>query len=142
MAGNFTADVRNWTEKAKRNVDLVLRGSAQDVSELASIAKDGLVRGAPFEVGVVPVDQGQLIGSIVVEIDGAIVGSGSLGQAPDYTAALAGFEAGEIMQLSFTAPYARIIEYGRQGVPGRFFVRNAAQQWPAIVEANAALFKD
>lgn len=140
----FTAQVRNWSERAKRNAELVVRGATQDVAEIMSIPRDGLVRGAPFQVGVVPVDTGQLIGSLTVEIDGAEIGQGNMAAAmpPDYTAALAGMEIGDIVQVAFTAPYARFIEYGKGSVPGRFMVRNAVQQWQTVVDQNAALFQD
>lgn len=144
MTQSFAAQVQNWSEKAKRNAELVVRGAAQDVAELASIPRDGIVRGAPFQVGVVPVDQGQLIGSLTVEINGGLTGTGNAASAtpPDYSAALAGFEIGDVVQVAFSAPYARAIEYGANGVPGRFMVRGAVQQWQAVVDANAALFKD
>ena len=35
MNGTFTAQIRNFSEKAKRNIDLVIKQSAQDVFEIA-----------------------------------------------------------------------------------------------------------
>ena len=141
---SFSAQVRGWSEKAKRNADLVVRASIQDTAEMMSVAKDGIVRGAPFELGVVPVDEGELIGSLTVTIGGAITGQGNSAAAapPDYAAALVGFEMGDTVQVAFTAEHARPIEYGANGSPGRFMVREAVSQWQTIVDANAALFKD
>jgi hypothetical protein len=49
--------------------------------------------------------------------------------------------AGDISELIFTAPHARYHEYGVTGkFGGRFYVRNAVQQWDRIVEANADLY--
>ena len=36
----------------------------------------------------------------------------------------------------FAANYARPREYGTARMPGAFFVRNSAQQWPQIVAKN------
>ncbi|BBU58510.1 hypothetical protein [Mameliella alba] len=157
MTQNFAASVKNWTEKAKRNVDVIVKQSAQDVARQMTQPKDGLVRGAPFETGVVPVDEGQLIGSVIVQVGGTLTGQGNAASAqpPDYASALAGFETGDTIIVGFTAPYAPMIEYGwsfgaddtNEGtgdvdVPGRFMVRQAVQNWQAIVDANAGRFKD
>jgi hypothetical protein len=151
MTKSFTADVRNWTEKAKRNAVLIVKQSIQDAGQEMTNAEDGIVRGAPFKEGVVPVDEAELINSSVVIVDGATSGRGEGGQGPDFTGALAGFEAGDYVEIGFTAKHARRREYGFSGQdslgrtydePGRFMVRNAAQQWNTIVQGNAAKLKD
>lgn len=140
----FSAQVKNWTEKAKRNAELVVRGSIQDVGELMSIRQASVKEtGGFFEIGKVPVDTGELIASQEVSINGGVVGVGDV----SYAALVAGIDLGDAFQAVFTAGHARPMEYGfttRSGtqVPGRFYVRNAVQQWPVIVDANAALFRD
>lgn len=152
------AEFSQWSEKAKRNVELVVKGSAQDVSEIMTRRQEAMWRAdtgqqvkETFEVGRVPVDTGELISSVVVEIGGTRRGKGQGKNPPDFAAAIAGFEIGQDIVVAFTAPYARRLEYGFSGddslgrtynVAGRFFVRNAVQQWRTIVGANAALFKD
>lgn len=137
MTANFVAQIRAFNEKATRNVGLVVLGAIQDVAELMSVPRDGIVRGAPFQEGVVPVDMGQLISSLVVDINGGVTGQGAGEQPPDYSAALVGFEIGDTVTVAFTAPYARVIEYGKGAVPGRFSTRNAVQQWQTIADENA-----
>ena len=136
--GSFSATVRGWSEKGKRNADLVARESIQDIGELMTRPVDGVTRGAPFVVGKVPVDTGELIGSVIVQLNGSTIARGGLGVPPDFTASLAGFDLGDTVTGAFTAPYARIVEYKQ----GRYMVRNAVQNWQAVVNANAALFRD
>jgi len=142
MTKSFSASVKNWSDKAIRNADLIVRQSIQDVGREMTQPKDGLMRGAPFEEGVVPVDEGELINSSFVDVAGVQKVRGGGEQPPDFTAALAGFKAGDFTVIGFTAPHARPVEYGQGGVPGRFFVRNAVQQWNGIVQRNAARLKD
>lgn len=155
MAGKFTASIEAWSEKALRNADLVVKQSAQDVGIAMTRPKDGIVRGAAFEEGVVPVDEGELINSVIVQVGGQTTGRGGNESPPDFVAALAGIATGATILIGFTAPHARAIEYGfnpgddtdtdYQGdnqVPGRFMVRLAVQQWQAIVAANAARLRD
>lgn len=142
MARTFTADISRFSGKARRNVDLVVKQSAQDVGREMINPKDGIVRGAPFETGVLPVDQGELLASSFVAVGAGVTARGSTASGPDFVAALAGLDAGETILIALGAPYARRIEYGWGSVPGRFFVRGAIQQWPAIVRRRAAQLKD
>jgi len=43
----------------------------------------------------------------------------------------------DTITVAYTANYARHVEYGARGRPGRRFVFLAAQQWPRIVEEVA-----
>jgi len=139
MAGKFSAQVRAWTEKAKRNADLVVKGSIADVGEIMTRRQAGVAQtGGSFKEGFVPVDTGELINSQQVEINGGVIATGDV----DYSAAVVGMEIGDAVKAVFTAPHARPMEYGTSRFAGRFFVRNAVQQWQAIVDANAAQFKD
>lgn len=139
MTSRFSADVRRWTAKARRNADLVVRGSAQDVCELMTRRQASITETGTYREGFVPVDSGELIGSQVVSLNGAEIGRGEV----SYAALVAGMDAGDVLEAVFTADHARPIEYGVSGkFGGRFFVRNAIQQWPTIVEQNAAQFKD
>lgn len=139
MAGTFTADVRRWTEKARRNADLVVRGAAQDVCELMTRRQASITETGTYREGFVPVDTGELIASQVVSLNGGSIGRGDV----SYAALVMGMDAGDVLEAVFTADHARPMEYGVSGrFGGRFFVRNAVQQWPTVVQANAALFKD
>jgi hypothetical protein len=154
MTQNFAADVLRFTEEAKQNMEYVFRGSVEDISELMTRRQESMwnsntgkqVRDT-FDVGFVPVDTGELINSVEVSVNGAITGQGANKAPPDFVASLAGLELGGVAEIYFTAPHARPLHYGfttasGTQVPGRLWVTTAIQQWPAIVDANAALFKD
>lgn len=142
MAKNFTAQVRDWSEKALRNADLVVKDAAQgvlgDMTERQASIKDT----GSFVIGKVPVDTGYLIGSQIAELNGSVVSRGTYGTPPDYSAAVAGMELGDTVAGYFTAEYAPMVEYGTSKFPGRFFVREAISGWQARVDASAAKFKD
>lgn len=143
MAGTFTASVRNWSEKAKRNAEFVVRGAIQDVTEQMSRRVEGITLGGAFVEGYVPVGKTSgLVNSLGFALNGPVSATGG-----SYTATLAGMDLGDTFTAAFTIEYARHVEYGRttstgKHVPGRFFVRNAVQQWEAFVAANAAKFGD
>lgn len=139
MAQTFTASVRGWTKKAKQNAELVVRGSTQDVGELMTRRQASVKDTGTYVEGRVPVDTGELINSQQVSINGGVIGSGDV----SYAALVAGMDLGDVFQAVFTAEHARPMEYGVTGkFAGRFFVRNAVQQWPVIVEQNALQFRD
>ena len=138
MTQTFTASVRGWSQKALNNTELVLRGSIQDTAELMTRRQASVKEtGGAFKVGFVPVDEGELINSQQVEINGGVVGTGDV----SYAALIAGLDLGDVFQAVFTAEHARPQEYGTSKFPGRFFVRNAVQQWDVIVQQNAAQFR-
>lgn len=143
MAGTFSASVKGWSEKAKRNLDLVVKGSAQDVTELMSRRVQGVSVGGTFVEGFVPVGKTSgLINSLGFALNALPQAGGG-----DYLATLVGMELGDTFTATFSIEYARSIEYGwttKSGsrVPGRFMVRGAVQQWQTIVSANAAQFQD
>lgn len=143
MTQRFSAQVKSWTEKAKRNMELVVKGSIQDAAELMTRRQPGVDdTGGTYVEGRVPVDTGELISSVVVEIAGVKRATGSGKNPPDFTAGIAGMKIGQNVLVAFTAPYARHVEYGTGSTGGRFFVRNAVQQWQTIVAQNAAQFRD
>jgi hypothetical protein len=133
MAQTFTASVRGWSQKALNNAELVLRGSVQDTGELMTRRAQGVSDGGALIPGRVPVVSGELVNSQQVGINGSVIGRGDV----SYAAVVSGLELGDVIEAGFTAPYARKVEYY-----GWFFVRNAVQQWPVIVEQNAAQFRD
>ncbi len=133
------ADIRQWTEKATRNAELVAKGSIQDVGELMTRRQASIKETGSYQEGFVPVDEGELINSQIGSVNGSVAGSGDI----SYAALVAGMNLGDTVEAVFTAGHARPQEYGVSGkFPGRFFVRNAVQQWSNIVDANAARFKE
>ena len=138
MKNTFVADVRGWTEKAKRNAELVVKGSIQDTGELTTRRAAGISAGGTHKEGFVPVATSELINSQVVSLNGAPIGTGDI----SYAAMITGMDLGDTFEMVFTADHARPKEYGHGSAQGWFFVRNAVQQWPTIVAQNAAQFKD
>lgn len=138
MARTFSADVSAWTERAKRNADLILAASVQDLGTAMTQTSAGTSRGGTVTPGNVPVDDSELINSHQVDINGGRVSAGETA----YAGTLTGLKLGDTVEGVFTAPHGPAKEYGfttSKGtqVPGWFFVRGAVQQWSAIVERNA-----
>jgi len=136
----FAAQVKNWSEKATRNMELVAKGAISDVVEVMTRRQASIKETGTYMEGFVPVDEGALIDSQIAAINGSVVAAGDI----DHEAYIAGVEIGDIYEAGFTADHARHMEYGfthTSGtiVPGRFFVRNALQNWQSIVDANAAM---
>lgn len=133
------SQMRGWSERAKRNVGLVVRQSIQDVSRLAQTPK--------AKGGRMPVDTGFLRNSYMAGLNGSTSLSGPVA----YEAVIAGMKMGDTFTAGWTAPYARRMEFGFVGTdslgrtynqPGNFFMENALMQWDAINQANAARLKD
>lgn len=126
MNKSFSASVSDWSDKALRNVELVMKQSTQDVFEVAQkpVAKGGNM----------PVDTGFLRNSFVAGLNG----STSLTGPDSYVLAVRGMRLGDVMFGGWTADYAPPVEYGARGRAGRYYMRSAAQQWQAIVAQNAA----
>lgn len=109
----------------------VVRASAQDVMERAQrpVAKGGNM----------PVDTGTLRNSL----QSSLQGSTSLTGGESYIMVAAQMDAGDVATFTWGKPadYARFVEYGTRGRPGRFFMRNAVAGWKQIVAANIARAK-
>ena len=129
MTKSFSAQIDAWTRKTKARMDAVVKSSTQDVVALAQkpVAKGGNM----------PVDTGFLRASLQSSLNG----STGLTGPESYTLTVANMEAGDVATFGWTASYARHVEYGTQGRPGRHFVGNAALQWQRIVADNVTKAK-
>ncbi len=105
------------------------------------------LQGPVFEPGGggnVPVDTGFLRASLVVSFDAPTpmdpANKPKEGQTYAFDPAtilkIGEAEIGMTIFASYSAIYARAINYGQHGSPGRLFVQLAAQQWPQIVSAT------
>lgn len=128
------ADIKNWSRRAKRNLELVIKQSIQDVSELAQTPK--------AQGGRMPVDTGFLRNTYTAE---------GLSGPDAYVAAVASFQIGATFQAGWTAAYALRMEKGFVGEdslgrtynqPGNFFMETALMQWQDINNRNAAKLRD
>lgn len=75
MTKTFTASVKAWSEKAKRNTRLIVMEASESVYNAMTTRQPGVKEtGGTFEIGKVPVDLGFLANSVQVEVGGAITG--------------------------------------------------------------------
>lgn len=125
MAKVFAAKVKQFADLTREKLELVVKQSAQD---MYSIAQTPVAQG-----GRMPVDTGFLRNSFVSGLNGTTNLTG-----PDaYVTAIAGMELGDTVFGGWTAEYARYVEDGAMGRPGRFYALGAAQEWQRLVEINA-----
>lgn len=123
MAKTFTAQLENIAGLIEKDLQNILRQSAQDVG---NIAQTPAAQGGPM-----PVDTGFLRNSFASEINGSPVASG-----PDaHVLAIAQMEPGDMLRMGWSAVYARRRNY--EPVNGRSFRDEAAAQWQQIVAKNA-----
>ena len=139
MTKTFSASVKGWSEKAKRNSRLIVMEASEAVYSAMTERHAGVGEpGGSFVTGKVPVDTGFLANSVHVEISGALVGQGT----PDFMGVISGMKIGDSIEAAFTAEYAAAVNYGTAHMAGRFFVNQAVAQWPAFVAAAARRYKD
>lgn len=147
--GLFQAQVSDWVLQAKERIELVVKESAQEV--VAEMQAPGPSVANPSfsgdgRTGNMPVASGFLRASLMASTDAPILRSV---ENPDpeakytYNAGqvslvIAGAQLGQALYFTYGANYARHVEYGARGRPGRAFVRLAAQKWPQIVARVSA----
>lgn len=147
MAQGFAAQVRAKLQGGQETIRRVFLDAAQTTFVTATRRQESAKKtGGSFETCKVPVDTGFLVGTAELRINdgverkGVMAGEDSL--PPDYALGLTDAKITDAVSLVFTAPYARVVEYGRDGVAGRFFVRGAAARWQQAVDQAVAKFKD
>lgn len=126
--------LENWARAAMDKKARIVSDATRETFELATSTQPSIRFSGTYEEGLVPVDSGELWESQRVTVNGQTVatGPGSADAVPDRITQRTN------VSLWFDAPHARFVEYGTSGFPGRFFVRNAKQQWLRLVEAAAA----
>lgn len=141
MAGRvFSATIEGFADLTFKNMEYVARTAIDDVMETAMTSQPSVkLTGGAFEVGKIPVDVGDLINSLVSDVNGAPAGAG-----PDsYVTAIGEFELGDVMRFAWKSDHAMPMELGfttANGghVPGRHFVGMAAAKWGDFVAARVA----
>lgn len=132
------AQLDQWTLKAERRIDAVIKDSTQSVVEVMQTPK--------AKGGKMPVDTGNLRNSLMSSLSGGV---GAMGPASHIMVA-ASMKAGDTATFTYTAEYARRVNSGFVGQDslgrtynqqGAFFVEGAVDQWPAIVRASVAKAK-
>jgi len=144
----FAASVKKWTEKAKRNAQLVIKEAAQNLA--LDLHQD--VGSSP---GLTPFLTGNLRRSLMastasmpsVKPDAEFAGD-NLSQI---NMTIDGWPKDGTLWLGFQAAYARRLEYGFTGTDslgrsynqaGRFYVAARANKWQQYVDAAAAKIGD
>ena len=132
MANSFTADIRNWNDKAKRNMRGIMREATQAV---ITDAQKPVSKG-----GNMPVDLENLRESLVSGLNG------SFGK-PDidsYVLTIAGMNTGDTAQFGWSSDYARARHYKPEsfGQGGGMWRDKAAKQWDTIVDRVAKRFSE
>jgi hypothetical protein len=138
MARYTFATLDAWTKKTQQRIDAVLKDATQTVVAVAQVTK--------AKGGRMPVDTGNLRGSLQSSIAGGASGEGEA----SHVLVAASMKGGDLATFTWTAEYARRINNGFTGPDklgrtysqvGAHFVEGAVDQWPAIVRASIAKAK-
>lgn len=133
MARFTFANLDQWARQTKKRLDAVVSQSTNDVILQASRTAAGKTRGGNVQRGFVPRDTGALAASLQSRLQG----SSSISQVGgDYSLVVGSMEAGDVASFVWTAPYARVMHYGKAGRSGWFWVDEAANNWQQIVSGN------
>lgn len=169
---SFAAEVEEWVKQSQARLNAVYRGSVQDlVDEMQKVgpsvaATRAAIRAtkgmgpisAPGAGGHMPVDTGFLRASFRLTkgapapIDTSNPSRPSVAYNPDGpSVVIAGLQIGETVYGSYTAAYARRLNYGFVGEDslgrtynqrGYYFVDLAVQKWQQIVNNNVQKLRD
>lgn len=140
MSKSFELQIAEWVGQTEGDIKFVATEATQDLMEAAQTPQVGLSRGASgFQEGKIPVDEGDLINSLVSDLNGTPLSKGEA----SYRVAIAGFELGDVMEFGWTQEYAAAVEFGwttssGKQVPGRHFVGANVARWQEFVDATAA----
>lgn len=140
---SFSAQVKNWTEKAKRNTRLVFVNAVQMMArELSETTGTG---------GLVPYDTGNLRRSFMASTSSlpAVRPDVEFNDDPmgSITLTIAGLKIGDTVYLGWQAAYAMRLNYGFTGQDsfgrtynqaGLLFAETAASNWDRYVQQSAA----
>jgi len=131
----FTAQVSDWVMQTKSRMNAVFKESTQRTVELMQtpVAKGGNM----------PVDTGFLRNSLMGGLNAPKDGRGDNPGVPvsyndaDIVLTIANAKLGDTIFMTYSANYARHVEYGARGRAGRGFVRLATQRWQSTVSQVA-----
>jgi hypothetical protein len=126
----FTAQIAAFVEKAKGNVDLVVRKVALDMFSR-------VIQKSPVDTGRFKGNWQVAIGSIpagTLQLDDK---SGTAAMAK-VTAAALQLEAGQVIYLVNNLPYAQALEYGHSKQAPNGMVRLTVQEFNSVVDRAAS----
>ena len=146
MTKKFSAQMEDIARLTERQLKAVIADSVQDVLEAAQTPQPSVKRtGGSFEVGKIPVDEGDLIQSLEIGFNAAYQQTGGA-----VALSAAAFSLGDTINARWTAAHALRIELGFSGADslgrtysqeGRHFLGHNAARWSEFVAANAKKYK-
>jgi len=126
---SFALDISRFVEKAKGNVDLVIRKIALDIFSRVIMKS--------------PVDTGRFKGNWQVAIGNVPAGTLEVNDKDGsatiskVTAATLGLRAGQVIYLVNNLPYSRKLEYGHSKQAPNGMVRLSLREYPQVVSKAA-----
>lgn len=139
---SFTAQVKGWTEKAKRNETLVFKQAAQTLVDAVLLTK--------HSGGNMPIDTGNLRRSLLASTSSMPQVKQGVQEFPDngghIQLTIAGAQPTDTLYFGFQATYAMRMEYGFTGQDslgrtynqsGNRFVGLAVDRWQEFVDGAA-----
>lgn len=127
--GNFELDIQKFVDKAKGNIDLVIRKIALDLFRrviMKSPVLSGRFKGN-WQVAIGSIPAGVL----------AIDDKSGTATISKMTAAVLGLKAGQVIYLVNNLAYARKLEYGHSKQAPAGVVRITLQEFPQVVSKAA-----
>lgn len=126
MAKTFTAQIEGFADTTWKNMRADVGEGINQVVEGMQTPARGISKGGSLQVGKIPVAEAELINSLSSD--------GGAPSADSYVVAIAGFEIGDFMTFSYTAPHAFIKEVGNSKMEGWHFMGVNARKFPQIME--------
>lgn len=133
MATYSFANLDKWATETTERMLAVTKQATNDMLNDIEIVP-GINRGGSRIPGTIPRDFGALAASLQSSLNGQALGEGE----DSYVIAIGSMEAGDIARFAWgggTAPYAVHVHYGANGVPGTFWVDQAAAKWSNYAKA-------
>lgn len=130
---NFKGEVDAWVRKSKKRMTLVLRQATNDMLADIEIVP-GINRGGGRVRGTIPRDVSNLARSLNSSILGGAVFQGEA----SFVMATGVVNAGQIITFSWggpVAPYAQHVHYGANGIPGTYWITEAASKWQDYIDS-------
>ena len=135
---SFSAQVSAWVAETKGRAKAVRDESAQRVIEVMQTPV-GAGGNLPVDTGFMRASLLATTGEVNFVARGRPDGGGRYAYDGGHVSlVIAGADLNDTITAVYTANYARHVEYGARGRPGRRFVALAAQQWARIVSEVAA----
>lgn len=127
------ANLDKWAAQTTKRLDAVVKQATNDTIRQASRTATGKTRGGTLKKGYVPRDTGILAGSLVSTLHGGTMLTGA--GEDSYRLVVGSMKAGDVARFAWTADYAAHVHFGTSRQPGWFWIDEAANNWPQIVDA-------